>query len=91
MSPEEIQSELRECLKLQEELAARRDELTRKFKAILELERARGNNGRVIADIDGEIYELGRRDDSVQDEVVDARKFGGFYAQYRLIKLGRPI
>lgn len=60
MTNEEIQAELAECLRLQVELEARRDDLTGRFKRILEA--TDGNRQRVITQIDGELYELGRAD-----------------------------
>lgn len=92
MTSEEIQAELRACLVLQTELAAKRDELTARYKAIIEEQRKAGNEGRIITTIDGEIYELQRRDWGDTQEVIEqARKFGGFYSEYRLMKIGKPI
>jgi predicted transcriptional regulator len=88
MTNEEIHAELAECLRLQTELEARRDELTGRFKRILEA--TRENRQRLITTIDGELYELGRAD-LVNQTVDAARKHGGFFTEYRLIKLGKPI
>lgn len=76
MTNEEIQAELAECLRLQTELAARRDDLTGRFKRVVEATRDRKQ--RVITQIDGELYELGRVD--LSGEITDsARKHGGFF------------
>jgi predicted transcriptional regulator len=84
--------ELRECLQLQTEIQAKRDELTRRFKAIIEAERAAGNQGGIVTMIDGSVYELRRRDlKDVRESIDSARKFGGFYHQYALVLLGKPI
>jgi predicted transcriptional regulator len=88
MTPEEIKAELRECLRLQTELEAKRDELIGHFKRIIE--DARGDRRRIIVEIDGEIYELGRQD-LTQQTIELGRKHRGFFSEYRLIKLGKPI
>ena len=87
MTDDEIQAELTECLRLQRELEARRDDLTVRFERILEATR---HQRRVIAQIEGELYELGRTDLTAEALKV-ARKHGGFYSEYRLIRLGKPI
>ena len=88
MTNDEIVAELAECLRLQTELEARRDELIGRFKRVLEV--AEHHRRRVIAQIDGELYELGRVDLTAQT-LDAARKHGGFFTEYRLIKLGKPI
>lgn len=88
MTNDEIQAELAECLRLQTELEARREELIGRFKRVLEA--ADHHRRRIITQIDGELYELGRVD--LTTATLDsARKHGGFFTQYRLIKLGKPI
>jgi hypothetical protein len=87
MTDEEIQAELTECLRLQTELEARRDDLTGRFKRVVEATR---HQRRVIAQVGSELYELARVD--LTAETLEAgRKHGGFFTEYRLIKLGRPI
>jgi hypothetical protein len=88
MTKEEIQAELAEYLRLQTELGARRDDLTGRLKRIIEA--IHGDRHRVTTQIDGELYELGRADLTAQT-IDSARKHGGFYSEYRLIKLGKPI
>jgi len=51
MTPQEIQAELKECLRLQTELETLRDSLTAKFKHILTKAR-RGGQQRIITEID---------------------------------------
>jgi hypothetical protein len=41
--------------------------------------------------IDGEIYQLKRSDFETEDAIAAARKHGGFYSMYRLVKVGKPI
>jgi hypothetical protein len=89
----EITEELRACLALQNEIASKRDELMRRLKAVIEGERAKGNNGRISAIIDGVIYVLRRSDMETEDtaEVIEsARKLGGFW-NYKIVKIGKPV
>jgi hypothetical protein len=46
---------------------------------------------RLTVDIDGEIYQLKRCDFETEDAIASARKHGGFYSMYRLVKVGKPI
>ena len=78
---QELKEELKACLQLQQEIEAK---LATRYKAILET----AGNQRVIVELDGNFYEL-KTDD--QSEMRLGRKLKGFYAQYRLISLGKPI
>jgi hypothetical protein len=80
------QQDFRAILALQQELDAKRDELITQIKAVLESERAKGSH-RIIVDLDGEIYELTKRDVIIEL----CRKHGGFYHDYRLVRLGKPL
>lgn len=88
MINEEIQAELAECLRLQTQLEALRDDLTGRFKRVIEA--TRDCRQWIITAIDGELYELGRTD-LMAHTLDSARKHGGFFSEYRLIKLGKPI
>ncbi|HYY31734.1 MAG TPA: hypothetical protein VE860_27565 [Chthoniobacterales bacterium] len=70
--------ELRKCPHT--EIEARQDDLTRRFNAIIEAQRARDNNGAIVTIIDGCVLELRRREpEDVTGAMVSIRKFGGFY------------
>ena len=88
MTEDEIQSELTECLKLQQELETREDELVTRFKRILEA--CKDSPNRILVKIEGEVYQL-QRLNLTQDAIESARKHGGFYSQYRLAKLGARL
>lgn len=45
----------------------------------------------LTVEIDGEVYQLKRKDFETEDAIESARKHGGFYSQYRLVKIGKPI
>jgi hypothetical protein len=92
MTPEEIKAELAACLKLQNELSDKTDELTARYKAILDA-CDQINMRPVVVEIEGTIYRLERRDDLVpmNEQLRVARKHGGFYAGYRLVKMGKPL
>ena len=47
--------------------------------------------GRPVVELDGELYQLVKRDSLTQEAIQDARKFGGFFAEYRLLKLGKAL
>jgi hypothetical protein len=92
MTPQEINAELRACLALQEELYAGTDELTQRFKTVLLAWEELKKTQPLLAEIDGEFYQLKRYDfEDTQDTIQSARKHGGFYSMYRLIKIGKPI
>lgn len=90
MTTEEIKAELRICLELQEELYLKVDELTGRYKAVVLAWEELKEPGRPIVDIDGELYQL-KRHDFDEDAIESARKHGGFYSMYRLIKIGKPL
>jgi hypothetical protein len=92
MSPDEIITELRACLALQNEIADKHLELATRYKAILEAERAKGNKQTIAVRIDGEIYHLVRLDaatDQQREALQIGRKLKGFYGGYRLVKSGK--
>jgi hypothetical protein len=91
MSPEEIKAELRSCLALQNEIAGKTDELTERYKQVLLAWDQLKKREQLTVEIDGEIYQLKRKDFETQDAIESARKHGGFYSQYRLVKIGKPI
>jgi hypothetical protein len=85
-----MNEELRECLALQQEIAAKRLELRKRYKALIESERAKGNEP-VSVILDGEIWVLKRTNDpDLAEELEAARKLGGFW-NYRLVRIGRPV
>jgi hypothetical protein len=88
----EMTEELRACLALQAEIANKQQELRRRFKAIIEAERAKGNHGKVSVIIDGKIYILQRRTESDYhiEEIDEARRLGSFW-DYQLVLVGKPI
>jgi hypothetical protein len=67
MTSEEIITELRACLALQNEIADKHLELATRYKAVLESERAKGNQQTIAVRIDGEIYSLVRQGLRVND------------------------
>lgn len=83
------QQEIRVILALQQEVDTKQAELITRIKAVLQSEREKGNQ-RIIYDLDGEIYELTKVDETIQ-AIDSARKHGGFYFDYRLVRLGKPI
>ena len=87
----EMTEELRACLALQNEIASKQQELRRRFKAVIESERARGYHGKVSVIIDGHTYILERRSgaDYQTDELEAARRLGGFW-DYQLVLVGKP-
>jgi len=88
----EMAEELRACLALQNEIASKQQELRRRFKAIIEGERARGNRGKLSVIIDGQVYILERRSgaDYQMDEIEQARRLGSFW-DYQLKLIGAPV
>jgi hypothetical protein len=92
MTPEEIITELRACLVLQNEIADKQLELASRYKAILKSERSKGNDQTIVVRIDDEIYSLVRLDvatDQQRRTLEIGRKLKGFYGGYRLCKTGR--
>jgi hypothetical protein len=91
MTTEEIITELRACLALQNEIAEKHLELATRYKAVLESERAKSNDP-IAVKIDGELYSLVRTDmatDEQRQTMRIASKLKGFYGGYRLIKSGK--
>jgi hypothetical protein len=79
MTNEEIKAELTSCLAEQIALDERADKLTERFKVILQSVQAH-----VVVEIDGRLYELAK-EHHTRRLVDKAHKFGGFYAEYRLV------
>jgi hypothetical protein len=79
-------------LPCRQKVASRQQELRRRFKAVIEAERARGNHGKISVIIDGQIYVLERRSgaDHQMDEIEEARRLGGFW-DYQLVLVGKPV
>lgn len=77
--------ELKAVLLLQNEIELKQDELIKRIIPILQANKT----GRIIATIDGELYELGRVSLTTQ-AIESCRKYDGFFSEYRLIKL-EPI
>ena len=74
---------------LQSELQARRNELTAGFTVIIDHSK---HKQPIITNIDGEMYELTGQDyEHLGETLESARRFGGFSAGYRLVKIGKPI
>jgi hypothetical protein len=89
----EVSEELRQCLALQKEIDAKTMELRRRFRDVLEAERAKGNVQTIFVELDGQMYSLEREDqrrDPTSEAIQTARELGGFY-MYRLFKAGRTI
>jgi hypothetical protein len=91
LTPEEIKTELRLCLALQNELYAKADELTGRYKQVLFAWEHLKKHQYLTVEIDGEFYQLKRHDFETEDAIKSAGKHGGFYSMYRLIKIGKPI
>jgi hypothetical protein len=84
------EADFRAILALQQEIDEKVDEYITRVKAILKEERDEKKNPRVIAELDGEIYQLVK--DHETGYATDlCRKHGGFYHYYRLVRLGRPV
>lgn len=80
------ETEFRAILELQQELDGKLDEFISRVKAL----KTRLGDGHLIADLDGEIYEL--RKVSLDTQTIDScRKHRGFYHDYRLVLLGKPL
>ncbi len=80
------ETEFRAILELQQELDAKLDEFISRVKAF----KTRLGDGHLIADLDGEIYEL-RKVSLDSQAIASCRKHGGFYHDYRLVHLGKPL
>jgi hypothetical protein len=78
--------ELVQCLRLQEEIDAKLDELVKRFKAV---SRAHPNE-EVVIEINGILYKLGRPTWE-QEASRLGRRHGGFWFDFRLVPLGKPI
>jgi hypothetical protein len=92
MNTEELLTELKACLALQKEIADKVLELAARYKAVLESERAKGNNRTIVARIDGEIYRLMKLDvatDEMSEQMRICHELGGFYGGYRLVNAGK--
>jgi hypothetical protein len=78
--------ELAECLRLQNELDDKSDELVKRFKKVVEAHR----HEHVIVDLDGTLYEL-REVKHDQEAIRFGRRHKGFWFDYRLEKLAKTI
>lgn len=78
--------QLTECLRLQQELDEKIDKLISQYKTIL----AAHENQRVIVDIDGTLFELTKKRYEAEAMRL-ARRQRGFYFDYRLEPLGKPL
>jgi hypothetical protein len=91
MNREEIVTELRACLALQNEITAKQLELATRYKAVVE---SRPDEGALCILIDGDLYALKRLDlvSGEETEMLEiARKLRGFYGGYRLLKAGKML
>jgi hypothetical protein len=85
-----IREEFRAILALQQEIDAKHDELIVRIKAVLESERDAKSKARLIVELDGEIFELKKVDETAR--IMDlCRKHDGFFHTYRIVSLGRPV
>ena len=80
------ETEFREILALQQELDSKLDEFINRIKAL----KSRLGDGHLIANLDGEIYEL-RKTSLDAQMIASGREHRGFYHDYRLISLGKPL
>jgi hypothetical protein len=78
--------QLIECLRLQEELDEKIDKLISQYKVILDAHK----NQRVIVDIDGTLFELTKKRYEAEAMRL-GRRHRGFYFDYRLEPLGKPL
>jgi len=85
--------EIKALLALQQQIDGMLDQFITRVKAILDSERddkSKQLKQRIIAEIDGEIYELVKI--SFGTQAVDlSRKHRGFFHDYRIVKLGKPM
>jgi hypothetical protein len=83
----DVINELKECLALQQQIAAKRLELKKRFKAIIEGERERNpKNTEITALIDGTCYVMLRADEYTDPfEAMDHRRLLGGSYDYRLV------
>jgi hypothetical protein len=85
--------ELTECLLLQKEIDAKTLELRKRYKAVLEAERAAGNKETIVVKIEEEVYSLRREDFDkklYREAREQVRELDGFYL-YRLFRVGKVI
>jgi hypothetical protein len=73
----------RTLLKLQEEIDEKIDQYVALLKQI-------DDRGTVMVELDGEIWQL-RKVDYDSEAMRLGRKYRGFYHDYRLVKLGKPV
>jgi hypothetical protein len=88
-----VTDELSACLALQKEIDEKTLELRKRFKAVLEAERSRGNKDHLMVEIDGALYVLEREDNSkkwLREASKAPRELGGFYF-YRLFKVAKHV
>ena len=83
----DVLNELKECLALQKEITAKRLELKKRFKAIIETERERDpKSTEVPALIDGTCYIMLAADEYADSfEALGHRRLLGDYYDYRLV------
>jgi predicted nucleic-acid-binding protein len=84
-----IQEEFKALLKLELEIDAKIDEFIERVKVLLKSERDAKGKARLIVELDGEIFEL-RKIDQTQEAIDLCRKHNGFFHDYRIVSLGRP-
>ena len=85
--------ELTECLALQKEIDAKVIELRKRYKAVLDTERARGNTQTLLVTIGNQMYALEPEDNSsrlMREAIEQSHQLEGFYL-YRLFKIGRVV
>jgi hypothetical protein len=75
--------QFKELLKLQQEI----DELVERY---VEMVKVIDRKEYPIVELEGEIYQL-RKVDYIRQVLPLARKYGGFFHDYRLVKLGKAI
>jgi hypothetical protein len=77
--------QFRAILKLQEEIDAKIDQYVELIKHIDDREK-----GFPLVELNGEIYQL-RKTDLDAQTLEAGRKHRGFFLDYRLVKLGKPV
>lgn len=76
--------QFRALLKLQEEIDEKLDQFIDLVKSV------NTDSRYVIVELDGEIYQLRKVDETTQAMNL-CRKHKGFFHDYRLVKMGKPI
>ena len=88
MTPEELQTKARAALELQRELEDVEDRFARAIKELMAVEHETKRT--LIVSVDGEIWRLDRWNHTTE-AMETAKRYGGFYNQFRFHNLGKPV